>query len=372
MLFVKFALQKDILYNPGVGVFLPKKLTSDRPAPSFCDECVASHPAFDSLFLDVYNTDDSTLFGSYVMSNSCHGNYSATYQYHFIGMDSILGDAYIDSFPTRAAYAIRYGIGGGAVIVKFAHIGPTAMTINGKTSIQIATPHVQHLDPDTGVVLTNVNGANPYAFTSPAEFPESERCMHNPGVPLPVTLMHFDALVLEGPRVKVEFATASEENNAFFEVHRSLDGKTSEVIGIVSGAGNSNCVRKYSFIDEAPYAGLSYYWLRQVDHNGQSSSSNIVRVRIAASPVSAYAYPNPTAQSTLNLKVTSTQHLSLYIEMQSMLGQNVMDRQSYDLTAGSQTLSLPMRTVSNGMYVLFIRDATTGEILQKERIVVRK
>ncbi len=85
---------------------------------------------------------------------------------------------------------------------------------------------------------------------------------------LPVTLAYFKVKP-EAGKVIVEWATAAEENNDFFTVERSTDGKSFQVVGSVRGAGNSKSKLTYSFTDVSPLAGKSYYRLKQTDYDGK-------------------------------------------------------------------------------------------------------
>jgi hypothetical protein len=97
------------------------------------------------------------------------------------------------------------------------------------------------------------------------------------GSPLPVELLDFTALP-ENENVLLHWTTASEINNAWFEVERSKDAVNFETVLKQSGAGNSSLIRNYQDIDKSPFTGISYYRLKQVDFNGDFSYSEIVPV----------------------------------------------------------------------------------------------
>lgn len=99
--------------------------------------------------------------------------------------------------------------------------------------------------------------------------------------PLPIALLEFNAKP-EGTVVRVEWATASERDNALFTVERSRDGVVFETVAHVPGAGTSNTLQNYTEIDPSPLAGLSYYRLRQTDVDGTSTVSNLVAVMFGA------------------------------------------------------------------------------------------
>ena len=95
--------------------------------------------------------------------------------------------------------------------------------------------------------------------------------------PLPITLVEFSARP-EGSVVRLDWVTASEQNNAFFTVERSRDGIQFEHVLDVTGALNSSSTLNYTELDPTPYGGLSYYRLRQTDTDGTSTLSPVVPV----------------------------------------------------------------------------------------------
>ncbi len=107
---------------------------------------------------------------------------------------------------------------------------------------------------------------------------------------LPVELLHFSASP-SGSDVLLQWATASELNNAGFQVERSSDGMRFEAIAEVEGMGTTQQLTRYEALDRAPLPGLSFYRLRQTDHDGTTALSEVVAVEFKASEF--VAYPNP-------------------------------------------------------------------------------
>ena len=62
--------------------------------------------------------------------------------------------------------------------------------------------------------------------------------------------------------------TASELNNAGFEVERSADAKQWEVLGFVNGHGTTMEANDYKYLDAQPMRGMNYYRLSQTDFDG--------------------------------------------------------------------------------------------------------
>lgn len=124
----------------------------------------------------------------------------------------------------------------------------------------------------------------------------------NVTAPLPVQLIHFDA-VKENNTVLLNWATATELNNKGFEVERSGDGRQwHTVLSVVSLAneGNSIELKNYTAKDVTPLNGLNIYRLKQIDHDGKFSLSGVRKIQIDLEEV-IMIYPNP-AKHTLFLK----------------------------------------------------------------------
>jgi hypothetical protein len=108
---------------------------------------------------------------------------------------------------------------------------------------------------------------------------------------LPVELLAFEAEA-RAAVVDLWWSTATERNNAGFHVERSRDALTFERIGFVPGAGNSTTTRQYTFEDQRPLDGVSYYRLWQQDLDGQGKASPAVAVYRQGTEFTAF--PNPT------------------------------------------------------------------------------
>ncbi|MFA5492954.1 MAG: hypothetical protein WC245_08455, partial [Bacteroidales bacterium] len=93
--------------------------------------------------------------------------------------------------------------------------------------------------------------------------------------PLPITLLYFNGDCKDSI-VELNWATASEINNDYFTIEYTNSLNDEDVmwtpIGIVNGAGNSNTMQTYQFIDKPILrdinAEIIYYRLKQTDYNG--------------------------------------------------------------------------------------------------------
>ncbi|HRH67777.1 MAG TPA: hypothetical protein PLU53_15885, partial [Bacteroidia bacterium] len=73
---------------------------------------------------------------------------------------------------------------------------------------------------------------------------------------LPVELINFDG-GCEGKDVRVRWTTATEINNSFFTIERSLDGIEREIEGTIHGSGTSSQLIEYSLRDNHSFAVYS-------------------------------------------------------------------------------------------------------------------
>ncbi len=109
--------------------------------------------------------------------------------------------------------------------------------------------------------------------------------------PLPIELVNFKAKA-NGKQVDLEWQTASEINNEFFTIERSIDGLNFEIVTIIEGAGNSTALLDYKSVDANPYTGTSFYRLKQTDFDGAFEYSEVRKVEIEVDGV-VNIYPNP-------------------------------------------------------------------------------
>jgi len=157
---------------------------------------------------------------------------------------------------------------------------PTGLT-NGTDAVAVTElDNVTYTGTTTGTVASlktalftssNFTGSNSTRQTAPASFTVSGGCA------VPVELISFTASALNN-QVSLEWSTASELNNHYFEIEKSLDGKEFTTIGRVEGNGNSRSIIDYNFIDYN-LSKTSYYRLKQVDFDGQFEYSDIVAIK---------------------------------------------------------------------------------------------
>ena len=116
----------------------------------------------------------------------------------------------------------------------------------------------------------------------------------------PVTWLSFNAR-LNADSVLLNWQTATELNNARFEIQRSPDGRSFTTIGNQNGSGTSSLRHDYSFMDKNPLPGVSYYRIKQVDLDGKFTYSVVIAIRFEKGSIYTVVYPNP-AKDLLHLQ----------------------------------------------------------------------
>lgn len=106
----------------------------------------------------------------------------------------------------------------------------------------------------------------------------------------PVELTFFRG-TCEKEGVTLAWQTASEQDNAYFQVEHSANGSTFQSLGKVPGKGTSATLNDYTFRHQYPVEGLNYYRLKQTDFDGKFEYSPMISVQMADADWSVF--PNP-------------------------------------------------------------------------------
>ncbi len=201
----------------------------------------------------------------------------------------------------------------------------------------------------TSVIITDANGCESAPISS-LSFP----------CPLSVDFLHFTAEKREEVAV-LSWATATEENNAYFEVEHSLDGVFFESIGWVEGKGNSTERTEYNFTHSKPANGLNYYKLKQVDFDGSFSYSNTEVVSFGKE-TSIRVVPT-LAQNEILLLMDNPFNKELSMEVFAVNGQKVMD---VAIPQKAQMVSVNISELPAGSY--FVRLVNDSKVFTERFI----
>ncbi len=193
--------------------------------------------------------------------------------------------------------------------------------------------------------------------------------------PLPVNLSSFTSNV-NGRNITLNWVTASEVNNAGFEIQRikSSDSKTQnyEKAGFIQGKGTVNTSTNYSYTDKKLDCGKYQYRLKQIDNNGNFEFYNLSREVEIGLPTKydiSQNYPNPFNPTTkidfalpVNAKVT--------IKIFDITGREVISvLNNESRVAGYYTVIINASSLSSSVYFYRI---ISDKFIQVKKMVVLK
>jgi hypothetical protein len=185
------------------------------------------------------------------------------------------------------------------------------------------------------------------------------------GIPLPVKFGDIKGFEKD-KGVQIEWNVYSEINVVKYEIERSSDGVSFAAAGSVT-ASNQDGELFYSWYDAAPSTGNNYYRIRNVDIDGKSSYSTIVRINLSNQQAGFSLYPNPASGNHISIQATGLQKGEYKIEIFNTAGQRVYGKQ-FNHAGGTinQSIELPA-VLQKGIYNLQL--TSTSSKLAKQFLV---
>ena len=192
----------------------------------------------------------------------------------------------------------------------------------------------------------------------------------NNSQPLPVKMEYFTADKGGDHSSQLKWATASEIDNAYFEVERSSDATTWETLGQVKGVGFSVQQQLYNYTDANALTGVNYYRLKQVDVDGKFSYTNIAEVSfdgtVATPTTTMNMYPNPMSKSgPLTIQLSGNNSTISNVTIYNTVGQEVYTGAS----SATNTLEINDLTLASGVYVVMV--SSEGSKPLTSRLVIK-
>ncbi len=189
--------------------------------------------------------------------------------------------------------------------------------------------------------------------------------------PNPVTALS-SVLVIEMPSFTIKkkansvdllWLTASEKDNALFQIERSANATDFSPIGEVKGAGNSTAVKNYTFTDVSPLSGVNYYRLKTVDYYGAVMLSKVVSVNFSSKNDTKVAvYPNPT-RDVLRVDMNATDASTMTVQISDLMGRVVLS-QNVSVNKGANFLPFNVSSLPSGAYFVKVNGNVTRFVKQ--------
>ncbi len=191
--------------------------------------------------------------------------------------------------------------------------------------------------------------------------------------PMPVKMMGFNFSIFE-KNVSLKWSTASEVNNAGFEVERAeirSENLEFRKVGYVKGIGNSNTINNYSFTDRVQESGKYKYRLRQTDYNGNFEYHNLsqaVEIGIPKKFSLKQNYPNPFNPVTkISFDLPEDENVNLTVF--DLKGSKIKELLNGKKPAGYYEISFDGSNLSSGIYIAILK--TNNQNASKRMILLK-
>ncbi len=239
-----------------------------------------------------------------------------------------------------------------------------------------ATKHIGFKTPtnEKGFITITANHTDPGSNAGRYQVAIAERGTDIDGHPtkagdcssLPVEFVSFMAKAGQ-ESIQLAWLTASEENNAGFEVQRSTDGRNFRTLTFIEGHGTTLEAQKYLFDDKELRKGqLYYYRLKQIDFDGRFEHSDVVSAQLEEDSKISVLAPNPTHTGQTHLEYTSDTNGELTLQVFDVTGKELFQH-VHRVSEGTNRFELDLSTLGKGLYFVKLNQ---GNWSGYEKVVV--
>ncbi len=170
--------------------------------------------------------------------------------------------------------------------------------------------------------------------------------------PLPIALLEFNAECSAQGNV-INWQTASEINNDYFELLRSDDGVTFYSVAQIQGSGNSSSIKYYSFVDEQPAYNYTQYKLLQFDFNGTNNLVASKQVLPCISNTTINIYNGLDQEIVVDYKALQDEDVNIIIY--DATGRIIEQFGKQMVIEGNNQIRVQHKDVAFGAYMVSVR-----------------
>ncbi len=217
-------------------------------------------------------------------------------------------------------------------------------------------------DPAINMVMTDI-GIN----TAPVDF---DFTGSSGPVVMPIQLLSMDAEI-RGENIVLTWSTASEVNNDFFTIERHQNEGKVEMLASLPGAGNALTGNNYSFVDNHPLSGTSYYRLKQTDYDGHTTQFDPIAVKYSKyMRTNIRVYPNPVhADQQIQVELQGFEdQKEVLVVLLNQYGVEVFSKVVIQRGDAILTAIDPKQKLAPGLY--FVTGSNENNIY-KQKLVIR-
>lgn len=190
--------------------------------------------------------------------------------------------------------------------------------------------------------------------------------------PLPVELMSFYGRQ-SGQSVELTWTTATETNNDYFTIEKSVDAKDFIEIGNVKGSGTTAFPVDYAWKDDSPANGVNYYRLKQTDFNGEYNYLETISVYVdgVERHPQLSVYPNPVSHGGIALvkAIGLTPEARCRLRVLDNQGALILEIEASVDEFGSMSYSIAVdHRFQPGFYIVAVH---SGDGVQRAKVLIR-
>jgi hypothetical protein len=177
--------------------------------------------------------------------------------------------------------------------------------------------------------------------------------------------------VINNNITRLDWTIADNQYVSYFEIERSLDGKTFDLVNHTNADGQIKSSASYAAFDNLEHLSLPnavYYRLKITKTNGGVSYSQVIRIPFGSSFTKLSIIPNPV-HDIMQLAINSGYNGSMEINIFDMSGKAVRSMKA-NVQSGINVISFDqLSRLQEGMYVVVVN--TGGEILRQKIVLVK-
>ncbi len=190
-----------------------------------------------------------------------------------------------------------------------------------------------------------------------------------PTASLPIELLFFKGKFTDNGNL-LEWKTATELNNDYFTLEKSKDANYFEPIAFIKGAGNSQSLQTYDYLDNSfsEDDDILYYRLKQTDFDRTANYSSIISVDVNTSNDKPPVIYYDKVISELNISYRFPQRGAYTLEIIDMSGKIIAHYPIEILSKENTALKFLLSFHSEGLFIAKLI-ASENEILSQSKFI---
>ena len=172
---------------------------------------------------------------------------------------------------------------------------------------------------------------------------------------------NFTGKLLSNQTVQLDWEAYTDLQHDYFEVEKA-SVKNSQFVSIAK----INTMPPYRAFDLNPEEGMNYYRIKQVDKNGSTTYSNIVKIAVNPDRSSLVMYPNPV-KDQLNIRFNSNLREKYTVQLSDIRGRLIQE-QNIVATQGNTAMKIDVDKLNPQLYIIKIINGN-NEVICTEKFI---